>query len=209
MNCRMTTPEAHRRVTVVLFPGFELLDVFGPVGLFGHVPEIEVEYVAHISGPITSAQGAQVIATRCAADLETVDILLVPGGAGSRTLVEDAEFLDWLQNIGSRARLVASVCTGSALLAAAGLLEGKRATSNKLAFEWATSFGNEVTWVKEARWVEDGDRWSSSGVAAGMDMAVALISSILDKEAGRFAARKIEYWPQTDCTVDPFADLAK
>lgn len=205
----MTIPEVHRRVTIVLFPGFELLDVFGPVGLFGHVPEIEVEYVAHISGPITSAQGAQVITTRCAADLETVDILLVPGGAGSRTLVEDAEFLDWLNNLGSRARLVASVCTGAALLAAAGLLEGKRATSNKLAFDWATSFGNEVTWVKEARWVEDGDRWSSSGVAAGMDMAVALISSILGKEAGRFAARKIEYRPQTDSTVDPFADLAK
>ncbi|WP_256364754.1 DJ-1/PfpI family protein [Corynebacterium sp. HMSC14H10] len=87
----MTNQEAHRRVTVVLFPGFELLDVFGPVGLFGHVPEIEVEYVANIAGPITSAQGAQVIATRCATDLETVDILLVPGGAGSRTLVDDAE----------------------------------------------------------------------------------------------------------------------
>lgn len=205
----MTNPEAHRRVTVVLFPGFELLDVFGPVGVFGHVPGVEVEYVASTAGPITSAQGAQVIATRCTAELETVDILLVPGGAGSRTLVEDVEFLDWLQNIGSRARLVASVCTGAALLAAAGLLEGKRATSNKLAFDWATSFGNEVTWVKEARWVEDGDRWSSSGVAAGMDMAVALISSILDKEAGRFAARKIEYRAQTDSTVDPFADLAK
>ncbi|OHR24708.1 thiamine biosynthesis protein ThiJ [Corynebacterium sp. HMSC072D01] len=205
----MANPEAHRRVTVVLFPGFELLDVFGPVGLFGHVPEIEVEYVADIAGSITSAQGAEVIATRCTAELEAVDILLVPGGAGSRTLVEDAEFLDWLKHIGSRARLVASVCTGSALLAAAGLLEGKRATSNKLAFDWATSFGNEVTWVKAARWVEDGDRWSSSGVAAGMDMAVALISSILGKEAGRFAARKTEYRPQTDGTVDPFADLAK
>ena len=205
----MTIPEVHRRVTIVLFPGFELLDVFGPVGLFGHVPEIEVEYVAHISGPITSAQGAQVIATRCATDLETVDILLVPGGAGSRTLVDDAEFLDWLNNLGSRARLVASVCTGSALLAAAGLLEGKRATSNKLAFDWATSFGNEVTWVKEARWVEDGNRWSSSGVAAGMDMAVALVSSILGEEAGRLAARNIEYRPQTNGTIDPFADLAK
>lgn len=205
----MTNSEAHRRVTVALFAGFELLDVFGPVGLFGHVPEIEVEYVANIAGPITSAQGAQVIATRCIAELETVDILLVPGGAGSRTLVEDAEFLDRLNYIGSRAQLVASVCTGSALLAAAGLLEGKRATSNKLAFDWATSFGNEVTWVKKARWVEDGNRWSSSGVAAGMDMAVALISSILGKEAGRFAARKIEYRPQTDSTIDPFADLAK
>ncbi|MCQ9172915.1 DJ-1/PfpI family protein [Corynebacterium amycolatum] len=202
----MTNQEAHRRVTVVLFPGFELLDVFGPVGLFGHVPEIEVEYVANIAGPIASAQGTEVIATRCIAELEAVDILLVPGGAGSRTLVEDAEFLEWLKRIGSQARLVASVCTGSALLAAAGLLEGKRATSNKLAFDWVTSFGNEVMWVKEARWVEDGNRWSSSGVAAGMDMAVALISSILGKEAGRLAARKIEYRPQTDATVDPFAN---
>lgn len=205
----MTIPEAHRRVTVVLFPGFELLDVFGPVGVFGHVPGVEVEYVASAAGPITSAQGAQVIADKGAAELEAIDVLLVPGGVGTRGLTGDPEFLGWLKSIGSRATLVASVCTGSALLAAAGLLEGKRATSNKLAFDWATSFGNEVTWVKAARWVEDGDRWSSSGVAAGMDMAVALISSILGKEAGRFAARKIEYRPQTDGTVDPFADLAK
>lgn len=204
----MTIPEAHRRVTVVLFPGFELLDVFGPVGVFGHVPGVEVEYVASTAGPITSAQGAQVIADKGAAELEAIDVLLVPGGVGTRGLTGDPEFLGWLKSIGSRATLVASVCTGSALLAAAGLLEGKRATSNKLAFDWATSFGNEVTWVKEARWVEDGNKWSSSGVAAGMDMAVALVNRMFGNDAGHDAARKIEYQPREDSTDDPFSALA-
>lgn len=201
--------ESHLRVSVVLFDGFELLDVFGPVGLFSHVPGLEVEFIGSTAGPVSSAQGVRVIATRELSEVEAPDVLLVPGGMGTRSLVRDAEFLSWLKSAGSQAQLVASVCTGSALLAAAGLLEGKSATSNKVAFDWATSFGNEVTWVRRARWVEDGDRWTSSGVAAGMDMAAALIARLYGDEVSRAVVRKIEYLSQEDSTADPFAELSK
>ena len=106
--------------------------------------------------------------------------MLVPGGQGTRPLVRDRDFLSWLGAWAAPASLVTSVCTGSAVLAAAGLLDGYRATSNKAAFGWAREQGKNVDWVAQARWVEDRDRWTSSGIAAGMDMADvrALLSHI-------------------------------
>ena len=102
---------------------------------------------------------------------------------------------------------MSSVCTGSAVLAAAGLLDGYRATSNKRAFTWATSQGPQVEWVPQARWVEDRNRWTSSGVAAGMDMAVALIATLCGKGAAKDAAAQIELEVHTDPDWDPFAKL--
>ncbi len=100
-----------------------------------------------------------------------------------------------------------SVCTGSAALAAAGLLDGYRATSNKRAFGWVTQHGPGVEWVPEARWVQDRDRWTSSGVAAGMDMAVALIASLLGDEVAESVAARVELEPHRDPAWDPFAAL--
>lgn len=121
-----TTSSDLRKLSVVLFEGFELLDVFGPVQLFGSLPDVAIEYVGHHTGPVISSKGARVVADLAYEDLARPDILMVPGGQGTRTLVDDAGFLAWLGQAGSRADLVASVCTGSALLAAAGLLEGIR-----------------------------------------------------------------------------------
>jgi len=97
------------------------------------------------------------------------------------------------------------VCTGSALLAAAGLLEGYRATSNKRAFTWASSHGRDVRWEPRARWVHDRDRWTSSGVAAGMDMTAALIAHLEGKETAERVLREVELEVQTDPDRDPFA----
>lgn len=204
----MTDPwGALRRVSVVLFDGFELLDVFGPVELFSMVPAVAVEFVGPRAEPVASSQGARVVADRAYPDLRDPDIILVPGGAGTRQLAHDKEFLAWLGEAGRRAALVASVCTGSALVAASGLLEGRRATSNKAAFTWVTGFGTTVEWQPHARWVEDGDRWSSSGVAAGMDMTVALIARLFGAEVAETAARRAEYEPQRDSTRDAFAEV--
>lgn len=196
-----------RRISVVLFDGFELLDVCGPVELLSHVEGITLDFVGPEAGLVSSAQGLRVECARSFRELskEPIDILLVPGGPGTRTLVDDAPFLAWLTEAGARARLLASVCTGSALLAAAGLLEGYRATSNKAAFEWARTFGQTVAWQREARWVEDRDRWTSSGVAAGMDMTAALIASLCGPEARDRALAKAEYTANTDSDSDPFA----
>lgn len=116
----MTDLPRKRRVSVVLFEGFELLDVFGPVELLGHVPHVAVDYVGPHLGPVRSSQGAQIVADLSYPQLATPDIVLVPGGAGSRRLVTDKPFLSWLAETGEHSQLVVSVCTGSAVLAAAG-----------------------------------------------------------------------------------------
>lgn len=191
---------------IVLFDGFELLDVFGPVELLSQLPEdYPITYVGTTAGPVRSSQGAEVIATESLGETAAVDIVMVPGGIGSRRLVDDAGFLDRLAAWASPAALITSVCTGSAVLAAAGLLEGYRATSNKKAFAWAAGHGQDVTWVPQARWVQDRDRWTSSGVAAGMDMTAALIGHLSGDDVATAVARTIELEIHSDPAWDPFA----
>ncbi|MHB2253043.1 DJ-1/PfpI family protein [Corynebacterium aurimucosum] len=195
------------RITVVLFEGFELLDVFGPVQLFQAVPDVTVVFAGPTGEPVASSQGVEVVPTMPYGQIEPTDVLLVPGGKGTRKLVEDESFLSWLRGVGAQAPMVASVCTGSAVLAAAGLLEGYTATSNKRAYSWATSFGGDVSWRPEARWVHDRNRWTSSGVAAGMDMTVALIAHLVSDSAAIDAANFAEYDAHCDSEWDPFARL--
>ena len=102
---------------------------------------------------------------------------------------------------------MASVCTGSALLAKAGVLDGLRATSNKLAFAWAASQSQKVQWQQQARWVEDGKVFTSSGVSAGIDMALAVIAKLVSQQAAEEAANFAEYSWQRNANWDPFAAL--
>lgn len=136
-----------RRISVVLFDEFELLDVFGPVELFSMVPDrLAVEFIGPEAGPVASSQGVQVTATIPYDAAATPDIMLIPGGRGTRRLVNDEAFLSWLRAWATPASLVTSVCTGSAVLAAAGLLDGHRATSNMdmAAALLADLFGKDV-----------------------------------------------------------------
>ncbi len=197
-----------RRVGVVLFDGFELLDVCGPVELFGHLPSLfSVELIAGSPGPVASAQGARLVAEVGFVDAVTPEIVLVPGGIGTRALARDREFTDWLARWAATAEFVTSVCTGAGLLAAAGLLDGYRATTNKRAFDWPRSVGPRTEWVPEARWVQDRNRWTSSGVAAGMDMCLALIAHLHGGPTARELADGVELdWHQNP-DWDPFAAL--
>ncbi len=194
------------RLSVVLFEGFELLDVMGPLELFCHTPELfEVSLLGPSVGPVKSAQGPSVVADTAYDAAPACDIVLVPGGIGTRRLAVDAAFLGWLAGWAREAGFVTSVCTGSGLLAAAGLLDGFRATSNKRAFAWASSQGASVEWMPEARWVEDRNRWTSSGVAAGMDMALALIAYLHGEDVAAETADHVEYEWHRDAAWDPFA----
>lgn len=196
-----------RRIDVVLFDGFQLLDVFGPVELFSRYPDaISLQFLGPSAGAVRSSQGVQAVATAAYASAPPPDIVLVPGGAGARQLVMDEAFLAWLGAWASEAKLITSVCTGSAVLASAGLLDGYRATSNKRSFAWAASHGREVDWVPQARWVEDRSRWTSSGIAAGMDMAAALLATIVGADAAREAADAAELEIHSDPDWDPFAE---
>jgi transcriptional regulator GlxA family with amidase domain len=194
------------RVGVVLFDGFELLDVFGPLEMFGVLPSrFEISLLGPRAGPVASAQGPRSVVDYAYGDAPASDIVLVPGGIGNRPLLEDRAVLDWLARYCATAGYVTSVCTGSALLAVAGLLDGYRATSNKRAFEWVRELGNGVEWVPEARWVVDRNRWTSSGVAAGIDMALALIAHVYGSEVAYSVADGTEYDWHVDPDWDPFA----
>lgn len=202
------TDSKQRQLTVVLFDGFELLDVFGPLEVFGVIPQwFTIHLVAPEAGPVRSAQGPAIVANVAYRDATTPDIVLVPGGMGTRELVVDAAFLGWLRGWATDAEIVSSVCTGSGVLAAAGLLDGHRATSNKFAFGWATQQSARVRWVREARWVQDGSRWTSSGVSAGIDMAFALLAHLHGEDAASAVSNAIEYERHRDSSWDPFAGI--
>ena len=176
--------------------------------MFKWLPQhFTVDLVGPTAGPVTSHGGIEVVADYGHDDASLGDIVLVPGGLGTRTLADDSEFLEWLAAFAADSEFVTSVCTGSALLAAAGLLEGYRATSNKRNYAWASGYGTTVTWVPVARWVQDGNRWTSSGVAAGIDMAAALIRFLHGEQVARAVADFMEYETHDDAGWDPYAQV--
>ena len=204
----MTATPRPIQVGAVLFAGFELLDVFGPLEMFGMLGEkASITMLAEQPGSIRSHQGPACVAEKTLAGDHGLDVLLVPGGMGTRSLVANAPFLAELRRQSDSACFVATVCTGSGLLARTGALDGRRATSNKAAFAWASSQGPGVTWVPKARWVEDGKFFTSSGVSAGMDMALGLIERIFDRETSVRTAHRAEYEWHQDRDWDPFAKL--
>ena len=202
----MNEPAAPRTVGIVLYEGFELLDVFGPAEMFGLSPDLfRLQMLATAAGPVTSAQGPQALADVALADASGLDILLVPGGIGSRRAVEDTALLDTLRRLSDATAIVTSVCTGAALLARAGVLDGRRATTNKWAFAWVAEQGPVVDWIRQARWVVDGKYWTSSGVTAGIDMSLALIEHLHGRRVAEGIAIGTEYERATDPGRDPFA----
>jgi transcriptional regulator GlxA family with amidase domain len=200
-------------VAALIFPDFELLDLFGPLEMFGMLPEhFAIRLVAERERHVASAQGPvsradDLFADDLFANGRSCDILLLPGGPGTRREVNNPALLDWLRAQAEGAAYVASVCTGSALLARAGLLDGRTATSNKQAFAWVQAQGPRVDWQARARWVEDGRFFTSSGVSAGIDMSLALIARLHGEARARQVAAWAEYDWHSDPGWDPFAEL--
>ena len=132
-------------------------------------------------------------------------VLLIPGGDGTRPLSKDRQWLDRLRELSSEASRVLTVCTGSALLAATGLLDGCRAASNGLTFDWVTSVSDRVTWIRDARWTVDGNFRTSSGISAGIDMALSFIEDMVGPDAADRATTEMEYVRNQDSNFDPFS----
>lgn len=193
---------------VVLFPEFELLDVFGPVEMFGNLKGmVDTVMTAEKAGPVASAQGVRVMADHGFGDCPKLDFILVPGGIGTRAEIDNKAMIDFLRERVPAAEVAMTVCTGTALFAHAGVLDGHRATTNKMAFQWVAEQGPKVEWVKQARWVEDGKFATSSGVSAGMDMALAVIERLYGKETSKALEIGTEYDRHTDASWDPFAKI--
>jgi transcriptional regulator GlxA family with amidase domain len=198
-------------VGALLFDGFELLDVFGPLEAFGHLAhsgKCRIITVAERAGGVASAQGPQAVADYDFSNCPKVQMLLVPGGLGTRREVENGKLIDFLRSRSAQADLVISVCTGAGLLARAGLLGGRRATTNKQVFDCPVSQGPRVNWIRQARWVEDGKFVTSSGISAGIDMALAVIRQRYGANSAEAIAVAMEYEWHRDPLRDPFAEIA-
>lgn len=194
-----------RTLGAILYNDFELLDLYGPLEMFGSLgKDIRIVTVAEQTGPVKSTQGPSTLAEYSFSDCPPCDLLLLPGGIGTIPELENPALLTFLRERGASTDTTMSVCSGSALLAKAGLLDGRKATSNKLFFNLASSQSERVDWVEEARWVEDGPFVTSSGVSAGTDMALGVISKLYGRERAEEVAMMTEYEWQSDPHRDPF-----
>ena len=185
------------KVNVLLYDGFEALDAFGPVEVLGSMEEFELQYVSLEGGMVKSWQGFQVD-TVAIQTVSVAEILLVPGARNVRPLLEDAAFMQVLKEAAEASQYCLTVCTGSALLCKTGLLNGKKATSNKMAFAWVKTLNDLVDWQGCARWTKDGKYYTASGISAGQDMVLGFVAELFGTERALKEAHAIEYvWNQS------------
>jgi len=194
-------------VGILLFEDFETLDVFGPVEILGRLKDIyTINFYSLPGGQIQNSHGVSILTKRLEEISNGIDIFLIPGGYGTRKEVNNNSLIGKIRQIAEESKFVFTVCTGSALLAKTGLLDGRIATSNKIAFPWVITNGENVNWLKKARWTVDGKYHTSSGVSAGMDMTLGFLSDIHGIEFARQVAVQIEYNWIEDKDNDNFAN---
>ncbi|MFV8325261.1 DJ-1/PfpI family protein [Flavobacterium sp. ZS1P14] len=195
------------KVGVLLFYDFETLDVFGPVEVLGRLTDLfSVSFYSFSGGLIKNTHGVSVLTEKIETIKNGIDIFIIPGGFGTRIEINNSALIKDIQIISSLSKYVLTVCTGSALLAKTGLLDNRRATSNKKAFDWVTSNGKNVNWIKQARWTIDGKFYTSSGVSAGIDMTFAFLSDLHGIELARKTAFEIEYHWTEDKEINNFCN---
>jgi putative intracellular protease/amidase len=193
------------KVAVLLFDNFETLDVFGPVEIFGVLTDhYQVSFYSQSGGVIKNAHGASIVTEPLELIENGVDIFLIPGGYGTRIEVNNVLLIDEILRISQTSKFVLTVCTGTSLLAKTGLLDYKKATTNKRAFDWVVTQGPKVNWIKKARWVMDEKYFTSSGVSAGMDMTLGFLNEQHGIEFAREIAHRIEYNWQENSEEDNF-----
>lgn len=181
------------QITILLFDKLAAQDAVGPYEVFRCVPGWDVKFAGLRTGEVRSEGGLGVIVDQTLDEATEADLVLVPGGVGSDDLLENETVLSWLREIDAVTKWTTSVCTGALLLGAAGLLEGKRATSNWLALDDLPKYGAEV--VGGGRWVEDGKTITAAGVTAGIDMALHLVGREAGPKVAEAVQLGIEYDP--------------
>jgi transcriptional regulator GlxA family with amidase domain len=183
------------QIAIVAYPGFTALDMIGPYEVLRNLPDAEVRFVWHQAGPITADSGVLIIgATHSLAETASPDVILVPGGPSTPVHARDEVLLDWLRRAHRTARWTTSVCSGSVILAAAGLLEGRHATSHWLTVPALKAFG--AVPVGDERIVHLDDIVTCAGVSAGLDMALWLAGEIGGEGRAKAIQLAIEYDPQ-------------
>lgn len=192
-------------VGILLFEEFETLDVFGPVEILGRLKnDYKIKFYSLSGGDISNSHGVTIFTKKLEEIKTGVDIFLIPGGYGTRIEVENDSLLKAIRNISELSKYVLTVCTGTALLAKTGLLDFRKATTNKIAFDWVITNGQNVNWIEQARWVVDQKFYTSSGVSAGMDMALGFLKDLHGIKIARQVAEEIEYEWTEDSENDSF-----
>ncbi|EMD88960.1 hypothetical protein COCC4DRAFT_60373 [Bipolaris maydis ATCC 48331] len=219
---------------LVIFPHYQALDIFGPMDLVNSLfmmyrnktKEPHLSILSRTMDPVSSAMmsggfGEAILPTTTFKQYLSdhgptndtastsvdgkpdIDVLIVPGGGGTRN--DMSEEIAFIAAAFPRLKYIISICTGASLLSRAGVLQGRRATTNKRSWAWATSHGNNITWVPTARWVQDGNVWSSSGVSAGIDAMYAFVGSVYGEDVATFMSLNLEYTRELHWDADPFA----
>ena len=181
-------------IVCLLFDGITALDIVGPYEVLQRLPEADVKFVARSAGEVRTDNKFLALVADCSlADITSADVLVVPGGFATRALERDESLLEWIRAIDTTTTWTTSVCTGSMLLAAAGLLEGKEATTHWASLERLTEYGAIPT---SRRVVEQGKIVTAAGVSAGIDMGLTLVARIAGDEYAQGVQLGIEYDPQ-------------
>jgi len=184
---------SQRRIGMLIFPRLTQLDMTGPYEVLARLPNTTVDLVARTLEPVTTDRGMQIVPTVTYADCPPLDVVMVPGGPGQQDLMEDETALDFLRKQAASAQYVTSVCTGSLVLGAAGLLKGKRATSHWSAIDHLALLGAIPA---RERVVVDGNIVTGAGVASGIDFALRLAAILEGENVAREIQLQIEYDPE-------------
>lgn len=180
-------------VGILVFPNVQQLDLTGPFEVFASVPDADVRLVWKRIEPIVAVTGLKLMPDVTFDESPQFDVICVPGGAGVNPLMEDEETLSFLRTQAAGARYVTSVCTGSLVLGAAGLLEGRKATTHWASHGFLARFGAEPV---KARVVRDGNLFSGGGVTAGIDMALTSVAEMFGRDAAEAVQLNLEYAPE-------------
>ncbi len=188
-----------RTLVILLFDDVEVLDFCGPfevfsvANYFGETPSFRVLTAAGKPGPVLARNGLSVNPHHTLDDCPAPDILLVPGGEGTRREKDNPVLIDWIRDASQRAELVLSVCTGALLLGRAGLLKGLSATTHHLTFDLLRHVAPDTEILQNQRVVDNGRIVCSAGIAAGIDMSLHIVARLLGKERARQTAEQMEY----------------
>lgn len=180
------------QIGLLAFPAVQQLDLTGPYEVFASAAGTKVHLVWKTLEPVTSATGLKLIPDMTFADCPQLDVICVPGGAGVNALLQDEEVLDFIRRQAAGARYVTSVCTGSLVLGAAGLLEGRRAATHWNAMDFLPLLGAAA---QEGRSVRDGNIITAGGVTSGIDFGLSVVAELLGEEEAKTVQLAIEYAP--------------
>ena len=181
------------KLAAFLYPGMTTLDLIGPLETLSRLPGMEVVRVAESAGPVSADTGLQLLADCSMAEVESADLLLMPGGTETWPLLENQAVLEWVRHVDQQSQWTASVCTGSLVYAAAGLLEGRPATTHWACLDMLASYGALPTSER----VVGSDKYiTAAGVSAGIDMGLSLCAAIAGEDMAKTLQLAIEYDPE-------------